>query len=182
MNKSDHGVGAPSRRSEFLRPGGGPSPRHPTRFRHLAHVPPFRDNPIVFFTTCTYQRRKILASSKCDKILREIWQRSADHDGWWVGNYIIMPDNVHLFARPEIGARRMAEWVQMWKSVSSRRIAAALSIKPPIWQPEYFDRYLRSGENYAEKWHYVEQNAVRAGLVEPVEGWPYRGTINDLMF
>jgi hypothetical protein len=76
----------------------------------------------------------------------------------------------------------MTDWVEMWKSVSSRRIAAALSIEPLIWQPEYFDRYLRSGENYAEKWHYVEQNAVRAGLVEPVEVWPYRGTINDLMF
>jgi putative transposase len=176
MNKSDHGVGAPSRRRTLVRPEGGPAP-----FRHLAHVPSFRDNPIVFLTTCTYQRCKILASSKCDKILREIWQRSADHDGWWVGNYILMPDHVHLFARPEIGARRMAEWVQMWKSVSSRRIAAVLSIKPSIWQPEYFDR-LRSSENYSEKWHYVEQNAVRARLVETIEEWPYRGTITDLMF
>jgi len=70
--------------------------------------------------------------------LREIWQRSAARDGWWVGNYILMPDHVHFFARPEIGARRMAEWVQMWKSVSSRRIAAVLSIEPPIWQPELF--------------------------------------------
>jgi len=177
MNKSDHGVGAPSRRRTLVRPEGGPAP-----FRHLAHVPSFRDNPIMFLTTCTYQRRKILASSKCDKILREIWQLSADHDGWWVGNYILMPDHVHLFARPEIGAQRMAEWVQMWKSVSSRRIAAVLSIKPSIWQPEYFDRYLRSSENYAEKWHYVEQNAVRSGLVETIEAWPYRGAINDLMF
>jgi REP element-mobilizing transposase RayT len=177
MNKSDHGVGAPSRRRTLVRTEGGPAP-----FRHLAHVPSFRDNPIVFLTTCTYRRCKILASSKCDKILREIWQRSADHDGWWVGNYILMPDHVHLFARPEIRARRMAEWVQMWKSVSSRRTAAVLSIKPSIWQPEYFDRYLRSSENYSEKWHYVEQNAVPAGLVETAEAWPYRGTINNLMF
>jgi putative transposase len=168
---------APPRRRSSARPEGGPSP-----FRHLAHVPSFRDNPIVFFTTCTCYRRKILASSQCEKILREIWQRSADHDGWWVGNYILMPDHVHFFARPEIGARRMADWVQMWKSASSRRIAASLAIKQPIWQADYFDRYLRSTENYSEKWHYVEQNAMRAGLVEIVEAWPYCGTINDLMF
>jgi putative transposase len=93
-----------------------------------------------------------------------------------------MPDHVHFFARPEIGAQRMMDWVEMWKSVSSRRIAASLSIKPPIWQPEYFDRYLRSSENYTEKWRYVEQNAVRAGLVATIEAWSYRGTINDLMF
>jgi len=180
--KTNHRAGASSGRSDFLRSDDGPSPRHPTPFRHLAYVPPFRDNPIVFFTTCTYQRRKILASSQCHKILHDIWQRSAEHDGWWVGNYVIMPDHVHFFARPEIRAQRMTDWVEMWKSVSSRRIAAALSIKPPIWQPEYFDRYLRSSENYAEKWHYVERNAVRSGLVETIEAWPYRGTINDLMF
>jgi REP element-mobilizing transposase RayT len=148
----------------------------------LAHVPSFRANPIGFFTTCTYKRRKILTSPECQNILREIWLRSADHDGWWVGNYILMPDHVHLFARPEIGARRTADWVQMWKSVSSRRIAAALAIKQPIWQREYFDRYLRSAESYTEKWHYVEHNAIRAGLVEKAEEWSYSGTIHDLMF
>ena len=93
-----------------------------------------------------------------------------------------MPDHVHFFARPEIGARRMADCVEMWKSISSRQIAAALSINPPIWQQDYFDRYLRSNESYSEKWYYVEQNAVRAGLVEATEAWPYRGTIHDLMF
>ena len=106
----------------------------------------------------------------------------ADHDGWWVGHYILMPDHVHFFARPGLGSLPMAEWMQMWKSLSSRRIAAALSIKLPVWQPEYFDRYLRSSENYSEKWHYVQHNAVRAGLVDGREAWPYRGTIHSLMF
>ena len=181
--ESNIGAGAPSRRRlQTVQRQSGASSRTPSPFRHLAHVPSFRDNPVVFFTTCTYKRRKILASLECEKILREMWQHSADHDGWWVGHYILMPDHVHFFARPELDARRMADWVQMWKSVSSRRIAAALSIKPPIWQPEYFDRYLRSSESYSEKWHYLEQNALRAGLVKVIEAWPYRGTIHDLMF
>jgi putative transposase len=177
-DKIENGAGAPPRRRVGpVRPEGGPSP-----FRHLAHLPSFRDNPIVFLTTCSYQRRKIFASQQCEKILREIWQRSAEHDGWWVGHYILMPHHVHFFARPAIDARPMADWVQMWKSVSSRQVAAALAIDPPIWQTDYFDRYLRSSESYSEKWHYVEQNAVRAGLVETMEAWPYRGTIHDLMF
>jgi putative transposase len=177
-DKIENGAGAPPRRrASPVRPEGGPSP-----FRHLAHVPSFRENPIVFFTACIFQRRKILASSKCEEILREIWRRSTDCDGWWVGHYILMPDHVHFFARPAIDARPVADWVQMWKSVSSRQVAAALAIDPPIWQTDYFDRYLRSSESYSEKWHYVEQNAVRAGLVETMEAWPYRGTIHDLMF
>jgi len=53
---------------------------------------------------------------------------------------------------------------------------------PPIWQADYFDRYLRSAESYSEKWQYVADNAVRAGLVNDAEAWPYRGTIHELMF
>jgi len=151
-------------------------------FKHLAHVPSFRDNPIVFFTACTDRRRNLLANSDCHEILRGIWKRSAEHDGWWVGHYILMPDHVHFFARPEVDAKPMAKWLEMWKSVSARQISVALRAEPPIWQAEYFDRYLRSGESYSEKWDYVEQNAVRAGLVERVDDWPYRGVIHDLRF
>ena len=140
------------------------------------------ESPIYFVTVCTFKRRPILARDAVADVLVDELRHARARHCWAVGSYVIMPDHVHLFARPEIGARRMAEWVQMWKSVNSRRIAAVLSIKPSIWQPEYFDRYLRYSENYSEKWHYVEQNAVRAGLVEIAEAWPYRGTINNLMF
>jgi hypothetical protein len=94
----------------------------------------------------------------------EIWKRSADHDGWYVGHYILMPDHLHFFARPEIGARRMADWVQMWKSVSSRRIAPALAIKPPMWQAEYFDRYLRSTRAIQKNGATLNKTRFRLGL------------------
>ncbi|MEP6937587.1 MAG: LamB/YcsF family protein, partial [Chthoniobacterales bacterium] len=183
------------------RPEGGPAPfsAGPASFRngparnrraplgragfgHLTHLPSFYENSIVFFTTCAYGRRKILAASQCHGILRRLWERSAVRDGWWVGHYILMPDHVHFFARAGNEARSIASWVQMWKSVASRQIAAAFGIDPPIWQPEYFDRYLRSTESYSEKWHYVERNPLRGGLVKRVEEWPYRGTIHDLRF
>jgi REP element-mobilizing transposase RayT len=150
--------------------------------RHLPHVSSFRDNPIVFFTTCTDKRRKLLACAQSHVILRGLWERSAERDGWWVGHYILMPDHVHFFARRATIAQPMAKWMQMWKSVSSRELTAALDIAPPIWQPDYFDRYLRSRENYGQKWNYVRHNALRAGLVKEGEEWPYRGSIFDLMW
>ena len=179
-NETDNGAGAPSHRTAFS--AAEPERRRSPAFRRLAHLSSFRNNPIVFFTACTCHRRKILASTQCEEILREIWQRSAEHDGWWVGSYVVMPDHVHFFARPAGNARPKAEWVGMWKSVSSRRIATTLAIEPPIWQADYFDRYLRSSESYSEKWHYVEQNPVRAGLVARVEDWAHHGTVNNLMF
>lgn len=79
-----------------------------SRHGHLAHVPSYRDNPIVFITSCTHDRKQILAQTRCHEILREIWERSSSRDGWWIGHYIVMPDHVHFFARPEIDATPMA--------------------------------------------------------------------------
>ena len=152
------------------------------RHSHLAHVPSFQDTPLVFFTVCTHGRRKILNSESVHRLLRDLWARSADRDGWFVGRYILMPDHVHFFARPSRNAMPMATWLKMWKSVSARGIAREHGGSGAVWQRDYFDRYLRSGENYGEKWSYVARNPVRAGLVVTPEDWPFQGEIYSLMF
>jgi len=91
-----------------------------------------------------------------------------------------MPDHVHFFAQPGPDPDLMCEWVKMWKSMSVRQIIKALSVKTPVWQDDYFDRYLRSTESYAQKWEYVRSNPVRAGLVVRHEDWPYQGRIFNL--
>jgi putative transposase len=149
------------------------------RRRHLAHADSFRENPIVFLTTCTAKRRKLLARSEVRELLRGIWERSAKYNGWWVGHYILMPDHLHSFARPEVDASPTANWVQMWKGVSSRCIAGISALMPPIWQADYFDRYLRSAESNSEKWQYVADNAVRAGLVSDAKRGPIAGRFTN---
>jgi len=132
-------------------------------------------NNVVY--SCTYyvvwcpKYRRLVLVNGIDARLKEIIQGVCAEYRADILQMEVMPDHVHFFARSEIDARPMADWVQMWKSVSSRQIAAALAIDPPIWQTDYFDRYLRSSEIYSEKWHYVEQNAVRAGLVETIDLW-----------
>jgi putative transposase len=76
----------------------------------------------------------------------------------------------------------MSDWVGMWKSVSSRTLGRRLGLDGHVWQAEYFDRFLRSGESYSEKWEYVEQNPVRAGLVANAVDWPFKGQIHELRF
>ena len=45
------------------------------------------------------------------------------------------------------------------------------------WQRGFFDHVMRNAESYSEKWHYVGENPVRAGLVARAENWPYQGEI-----
>jgi putative transposase len=56
--------------------------------------------------------------------------------------------------------------------------ASSLSRKnTQIWQEGFFDHVLRSNESYAQKWEYVRENPVHAGLVNRSEDWPYQGEI-----
>ena len=149
-------------------------------FKHLAHQPSFVDEPVVYFTLVTYRRRPLLARDDVHMLLRDVWNQSGERSGWWVGDYILMPDHAHFFARCGRTSIRMSDWMRTWKSYSSRRIAALTGQKAPIWQEEYFDRYLRSSEDYSEKWSYIERNALEANLVSRPEDWPYRGRIHAL--
>ena len=153
-------------------------PRH----KHLAHLASFAPEPVVFFTVVAAGRRAVLANEDAHEILRGLWQRSAERNGWCVGDYLLMPDHVHFFARASRMADPMRKWVQMWKSVGARELLRRRGLVGPLWQEDYFDRYLRSGEDYAEKWSYVEANPVRAGLAAKPEDWPYQGRIHVLRF
>jgi hypothetical protein len=50
-----------------------------------------------------------------------------------------------------------------------------------MWQREFFDHVLRSAESYSEKWNYVRNNPVRAGLVSTADEWKHPGEIEILM-
>ena len=84
---------------------------------------------------------------------------------------MIMPDHVHLFVR---SGRNFI--LSSWIGGLKRAISVALKSQR-LWQPGFFDHILRNDESYAEKWNYVRDNPVRAGLVELAENWPYHGEV-----
>jgi REP-associated tyrosine transposase len=47
------------------------------------------------------------------------------------------------------------------------------------WQPGGFDRLLRMSESIHEKWNYIRENPVRAGLVAHWKEWRYQKGFAD---
>ncbi len=93
-----------------------------------------------------------------------------------------MPDHVHFFAAPaREGAHTLSSFVCRWKTWTSRELKR---VEPGSrgWQPEFFDRLLRSVESCDREWEYVRQNAVRAGLARTTAEWPYQGEIMPLVW
>jgi REP element-mobilizing transposase RayT len=147
------------------------------------------DSPIYFITICTKNRRAILAQDQASKILISEWDAARKRHAWAVGRYVIMPDHVHFFCRPELSARKLSEFIGAWKSWTSRGIhalgkprSATAATAAALWQREFFDHVLRSHESYSEKWNYVFDNPVRARLVSTAREWKYAGEIETLMF
>jgi putative transposase len=142
--------------------------------------------PMYFVTSCTKNRTQLLARDEVANILIDEWRAARDRHGWAVGRYVVMPDHVHFFCRPELGAKPLSEFVGFWKSYTSRKIhALGLPRSTPaattLWQREFFDHVLRSAESYREKWNYVRDNPVRAGLVSTANEWKYASEIETLM-
>ncbi len=136
---------------------------------------------MYFVTTCTFHRRQILASVTAATILVKEWNSERWRHGWAVGQYVIMPDHVHFFCSPEQDALSLSKFLQRWKEWTSKHIKCELSDRQPVWQEEFFDHVIRSKESYSQKWEYVRQNPVRAGLVGNADDWPWQGAIELLI-
>lgn len=66
------------------------------------------------------------------------------------------------------------------KLISLQRDASIKHVNPPLFQRDCWDRQLRTGDSYAQKWEYVRNNPVRKGLVGHAEDWPFQGEMNVL--
>ncbi len=158
----------------------------PSGRKHPVHQPiveRFNEPAIVFLTVCTQDRKRLLARADVVALLRDSWRAA---ESWRVGRFMVMPDHVHLFCAPAtlhgtdgaVPSRPIGQWVRYWKTLASRRWPRV--DEQPVWQLDFWDTQLRHLRHYDEKWEYVRQNPVRAGLVAEPAAWPHQGEINEL--
>ena len=94
------------------------------------------------------------------------------------GGRILMPDHLHCFCAPIDLHFAIETWISCWKR------EFALKHKQTNWkfQSRGWHHRLRSGENYSEKWLYVQENPVRKHLCRCIEDWPFKGKVFDLIW
>ena len=168
-----------------------PNRRHPSKNSVMEH--PDNSSVILYVTAVTHKRMPVLANDDAHECLRKAWTTASN---WLVGRYTIMPDHTHFFCSPaQYPYPRFHQWMCYWKSLSAksfwqtptgRRVRASMSQdgkqNPPLWQRDCWDRQMRNGDSYNEKWNYVRNNPVRAGLVEKPDDWKYQGELHKLVW
>ena len=115
--------------------------------------------------------------------------------------WVVMPNHFHALFQP-INGWTTAKIVASWKKFSARRIREYLKreqrliedyrskdkdgradqeirvpggrLRPePVWQPEFWDRYIRDEGHYWDTVEYIHNNPVKAGLARRPEDWPW---------
>ena len=145
-------------------------------FIHIEAIPlegyldRIRSQLLDFTTACSKGRKPCLANSEVHAALQAFWRR---HTHWIVSQYVIMPDHLHFFAEPGEHPLPFDTWVTVWRTGVTRILK-----RPGFrWQAASFHHRIRSYEDYNEKLNYMQENPVKAGLVERIEDWPYRGEV-----
>ena len=89
---------------------------------------------------------------------------------------VVMPDHVHILFKPlkkiENAYYSLEDILKPLKGVSARKINTLLGSKGALWMPESFDRIIRDESEWREKYQYISNNPLKAGLVEKSEDYP----------
>jgi putative transposase len=150
----------------------------------------------VFLTVCTEKREPWFAQPSVQRALHDVWKNTAT--AWLVSDYLLMPDHLHMFCAPHDLKFTIERWIGFWKDGFAKGWKgrdALLHVQSgsgaplpyhethiPIgkFQRGGFHHRLRDEESYHEKWLYVQENPVRAGLVLIPEDWPYQGRVHEI--
>jgi putative transposase len=144
---------------------------------------PWEKRTIYFITFCIDSRKPPLANAKAWETCRGVFDKL---DEWRILSAIAMPYHLHILAAPisrDASITDFSKWFKRWFNEAYRASNYHQSVQQGVatdwrWQEGCFDRLLRSDESLSEKWEYLRQNPVRAGLVEHSEDWPYRFQFN----
>jgi REP-associated tyrosine transposase len=127
---------------------------------------------VYFVTICTANRKAVLANQKTFRAFKLVVSNLRDGH---VLAAIIMPDHLHIIVAPIKNREgKLGNFSAALKRWMREQLGASWQ-----WQAGCFDRQLRTNESLHDKWLYIRENPVRAGLVQKWEGWPYRYEFNE---
>jgi REP element-mobilizing transposase RayT len=86
--------------------------------------------------------------------------------------WCVMPTHVHVVVE-QFPATSLAKIVHTWKSFTAHEINKVEGREGVLWRREYFDRFMRSPEQFDWTVTYVESNPVTARLVDKPRDWPF---------
>ncbi len=91
-----------------------------------------------------------------------------------VPHFAIMPNHWHALIAPSTGCSRpLGEIMKRVKGRTGKRIRDAIGGRGPVWQTEWFDRWVRDDHEWESTIAYIRNNPVKAGLAASWQEHPW---------
>jgi REP element-mobilizing transposase RayT len=92
--------------------------------------------------------------------------------------YVAMSNHVHVLIWPKALLPEITKAIKGFTAHEANRLLGRTGKE--FWQDESFDHAVRSEDEFYRIKRYIEQNPVKAGLVESSEEWPWSSAAREL--
>jgi putative transposase len=92
-----------------------------------------------------------------------------------LGAWVVMPNHVHVVLRPSSNLRKVVSGIKACSARDANRLLSRAG--RPFWARDYFDRWIRNGDEEQRITRHIEQNPVKAGLCLGPEDWPWSSAL-----
>jgi putative transposase len=165
VSRAGDGV-APSRTFTKAQPGNG---AHYYRRR----LPHFERPWAIYAMTISTEKGRCLSPRARTIVLNSL--RHFHNQRYELFAACVMPDHAHLLLQPWPDDNGnglfwpLSELMHSIKSFSAHRINEVENKAGAVWEKERFDRYIRSGRDLEEKFHYIWRNPLDSGVAKQNE-------------
>jgi putative transposase len=137
--------------------------------------------PLQFIEDARKQRIKVeeyLDKGRGECLLRDVNAAVAmegvllrfDQVNYRLMAWVVMPNHVHvLFEQWDLP---LGALIKAWKGSSARIVNLFSRRTGQLWQADFWDRYIRDENHFQKARQYIEQNPVKAHLVQRATDWP----------
>jgi REP element-mobilizing transposase RayT len=133
-----------------------------------------------FITTRLLGTGKIFCDFKLAQIVMDGILHGRSEEWYYLYAFVVMPDHMHIELTPR--SKAVPEIMKVLKGFSSRQINKTTLKTGSLWQAGYMDFPIYQREIAWQKVNYIEENPVRAGLVNNAIDYPFSSArMHDLL-
>ena len=97
--------------------------------------------------------------------------RFFDSQRYSLAAWVVMPNHLHLLV--DVWETPLAKLTKSWKAFVAREANKLLGRQGEFWEREYLDTHIKNEEHRGKAVRYIENNPVKAGLVQEAKMWPW---------
>jgi len=128
------------------------------------------DGSTYHVTSRINDKKNVFASKLGQKVMIIILERAKAKYGFILHNFCIMPNHFHLLITPAKGTNlsRIIQWI---KTMSAKMWNKIHGSTDHLWGERFFSRPIEDMKDFSNTFSYIDQNPVKAGLVDNPAEW-----------